>query len=51
MEFIQDNWAEIALAVITFAGTITALTNSTVDDKFVDILKRIISAIVFGKVK
>jgi len=51
MEFIQENWAEIALAVITLAGTITALTSSTQDDKVVDILKRIVQAVIFGKLK
>jgi hypothetical protein len=49
MEFVQDNWAEIALAIITAAGTITALTESEKDDNLVDILKRILSAVVMGK--
>jgi hypothetical protein len=49
MEFIQNNWAEIALAIITAAGTITALTESKKDDNLVDILKRILSAVVMGK--
>ena len=49
MEFIQNNWAEIALAIITAAGTITALTESEKDDNLVDILKRILSAVVMGK--
>ena len=51
MDFILDNWAEIALAIIAAAGTITALTESTKDDKVVDVLRRIINAIVFGKAK
>jgi len=51
MDFILDNWAEIALAIIAAAGTITALTESTDDDKVVDVLRRIINAIVFGKAK
>jgi len=51
MDFILDNWAEIALAIIAAAGTITALTESTEDDKVVDVLRRIINAIVFGKAK
>ncbi len=51
MEFILDNWAEIALAIIAAAGTITGLTESTEDDKIVDVLRRIINAIVFGKAK
>ena len=51
MNFILENWAEIALAIIAAAGTITALTESTEDDKVVDVLRRIINAIVFGKAK
>ena len=42
-------WAEIALAILTAAGTVTALTESTKDDKVVDVLKRIINAIVLGR--
>jgi hypothetical protein len=49
MEFLTQNWAEIALAIITLAGTITALTESEKDDKFVDVLKRILDAVVMGK--
>jgi hypothetical protein len=49
MEFLTQNWAEIALAIITAAGTITALTESEKDDKLVDVLKRILSAVVMGK--
>lgn len=44
-------WAEIALAVLTAAGTITALTESTKDDKIVDVLKRIVNAVVLGRSK
>jgi hypothetical protein len=49
MEFLTENWAEIVLAVITAAGTITALTESEKDDKVVDVLKRILSAVIAGK--
>jgi vesicle coat complex subunit len=49
MDMITSYWAEIALAIITAAGTITALTESTNDDKVVDVIKRIIQAIVLGK--
>ena len=49
MEFLTENWAELALALITLAGTITALTESEKDDKFVDVLKRILDAVVMGK--
>lgn len=49
MEFIQENWAEILLALITAAGTITALTESKRDDNIVNVLRRIFDAIVLGK--
>lgn len=49
MEFLTLNWAEIALAVIAAAGTITALTETKKDDKIVNILGRILNAIVMGK--
>jgi len=49
MEFITQNWASLALAVITAAGTITALTETEKDDKVVNVLKRILQAIVLGK--
>jgi len=51
MDFIFENWAEIALAVIAAAGTITALTSTTKDDNFVDLVKRILQAIILGKSK
>ena len=51
MDFIFENWAEVALALIALAGTITGLTESTEDDKIVDVLRRIVNAIVFGKAK
>ena len=50
-ELITEYWAEIALAVLTAAGTITALTATEKDDKVIDILKRIINAVVFGDSK
>lgn len=49
MEFLTSHWAEIALALITAAGTLTALTETTKDDKVVNILSRILQAVVFGK--
>ena len=51
MDFFIENWAEIALAVIALAGTITALTESTADDKVVDVLKRILNANILGRSK
>ncbi len=49
MEFLQINWAEVALAIIAAAGTITALTETKRDDKIVNVLGRILNAIVMGK--
>jgi hypothetical protein len=49
MNFISSHWAELALAVLTAAGTITALTETKKDDKIVNVLKRIVQAIVLGK--
>lgn len=51
MEFLQTHWAEIALAIIAAAGTITALTETTKDDNIVDLVKRILQAIILGKNK
>lgn len=48
---LTEYWAEIALAILTAAGTITALTETEKDDKVVDILKRIVNAVVFGRTK
>lgn len=42
-------WAELALALITFLSTYTALTETEKDDKVLDTLKRVIQAIVLGK--
>ncbi len=51
MDFILENWAELALIVITAAGSITALTSSEQDDTIVDVLKRILNAVILGKPK
>ena len=50
-DFLTMHWAEIALAVVGAMGTITALTNSTKDDTVMDILKRILNAVVIGRSK
>lgn len=50
-DFLTMHWAEIALAVVGAMGTITALTDSTKDDTIVDILKRILNAVILGKSK
>lgn len=47
--FFIANWAEITLALLTAAGTVTALTETEKDDKVVDILKRIFNAVVLGR--
>ena len=51
MDFILENWAEIALALIAAAGTITALTETEKDDSVVDLIKRILQAVILGKSK
>ena len=50
-ELLMTYWAEIALAILTAAGTITAITETEKDDKVVDVLKRIINAVVLGRTK
>ncbi len=51
MEFITDNWSELLLALITLAGTITALTETEADDKWFDVVKRVLNAVLLGKAK
>lgn len=50
-DLLITHWAEIALAVVGAMGTITALTSSTKDDTVMDILKRILNAVILGKNK
>lgn len=49
MNFITENFAEIALATITLLGSLTAITESKKDDRIVNILSRILQAVIFGK--
>jgi len=49
MEFLTTNWIELLLGLITLAGTITALTETTKDDSILDIVKRIFNAIILGR--
>ena len=49
MEFLTANWSVIALSIITAAGTLTALTETKKDDAVVNVLKRILQAVVMGK--
>lgn len=48
-DLLINHWSELALALITMLSTYTALTESEKDDKVVDVLKRVIQAIVLGK--
>jgi hypothetical protein len=50
-DFIIENWAELTLALLSLLGTMTALTESQADDTYVDVVKRIVNAIVLGKPK
>lgn len=50
-DFLATHWAEIALSVVGTMGTVTALTETSKDDSVVDILKRILNAVVMGKNK
>lgn len=47
--FFQQFWSEILISVIGAAGTITALTETKKDDKVVNIISRILQAVVLGK--
>lgn len=49
MDFIFENWAAIALAILSALSTITALSETEKDDTIVNVLTRIVQAIVFGK--
>jgi len=49
MDFLTANWVELLLALITFLGSYTALTETTKDDSILDIIKRILNAVVFGR--
>ncbi len=47
--FLSFYWSEVLLAIITAAGSITALTSTTKDDSLVDLLKRILNAVLLGR--
>jgi len=51
MEFITTNWVELTLALITFLGSYTALTDSTKDDGILDIIRRVFNAVILGRNK
>jgi len=48
MDIITENWAELLLAVITLISTYTALTETDKDDKFIDIVRSVVLAIIAG---
>jgi hypothetical protein len=50
-DFFAENWTEILLALITLLGTFTALTDTKKDDTILDLLKRIVNAVVLGRNK
>ena len=45
MDFIIENWAALALAVIVLADTIVSLTPSTRDDQVLGYIKAIFNAL------
>ena len=49
MEFFVQHWAELLLALITLAGTVTALTETEKDDNWLNVIKRIYDVVVLGK--
>lgn len=51
MEFLTTNWVELTLALITFLGSYTALTETTKDDGILDIIRRIFNAVILGRNK
>lgn len=51
MEFFTTNWVELTLALITFLGSYTALTETTKDDGVLDIIRRVFNAVILGRNK
>lgn len=51
MEFITENWSELLVAVMVLLGTVSALTESEDDDRWVDLLDRIVQAVILGRSK
>ncbi len=49
MNFFTTYWSEILNAVLIAAGTLTALTETKKDDRIVNVLTRILNAVVLGK--
>ena len=51
MDFFAENWAELLVALMVLLGTISALTESEEDDRWVDLLDRIVQAVILGRSK
>ena len=49
VELLLEHWSVLALSPTTALSSYTALTETEKDDKVLDILKRVIQAIVMGK--
>lgn len=48
MDILKENWPELLLAIITLLSTYTALTETDKDDKFIDIVRSVVLAIIAG---
>ena len=46
MEFLSNNWLEIAVALMAFAKVVVNLTPSVKDDAIFGIVDRVINAII-----
>lgn len=51
MDFFAENWAELLVALMVLLGTVSALTESEEDDRWVDLLDRIVQAVILGRSK
>ena len=51
MEFFVENWSELLVAIMVLLGTVSALTESEEDDRWVDLLDRIVQAVILGRSK
>lgn len=51
MDFFTENWSELLVAIMVLLGTISALTESEEDDRWVDLLDRIVQAVILGRSK
>lgn len=51
MDFIIENWSELLVAIMVLLGSISAITESEEDDRWVDLLNRIVQAVILGRSK